>query len=438
MVAAELSVGPYQIEAAHFRGRVVHTNNANSGAFRGYGAPQAAFGLETAIGDAAARLGMDPVEMRRRNVLRVGDRHSLYGHRVDRSLRAFEVLEAVSAHEWWRQRDDWARSGSGTWVRGTGVALAMKGVGMGSARGDVARARLEISDDNKLDLFVGPNHSGQWIQTTYRQIASDTLGLPTESLRVTIGDTDVVPESGGCAASRSTYAGGSAVGAVCKYLLRQAEAIGLLQPVDWALALPLLRQAGISSFAAEFELPDVEADEDISDEMVRRFAPHATYGSSAQVARVEVNRLTGEWRVASVACAVDCGRAINPDSVVGQAEGGILQGLGLAQMEEYVLVEGLPATTNLESYLIPTAVDAPEIAVLLVESGQVGTAFGAKGMAEVVCVPTAPAVVSAIHEATGVLPEQLPVTAERLYRLLVESGMEQLPDDASNDVTKEI
>ena len=335
------------------------------------------------------------------------------------------------------KRDEWARSGSRSWVRGTGVALAMKGVGMGSARGDVARARLEISDDNQLEIFVGPNHSGQWIQTTYRQIASDTLGLPTESVKVTIGDTDSVPDSGGCAASRSTYAGGSAVEAVCKELLRHAEAIGLSQPFDWALALPLLRQAGISNLAAEFELPDVEADEEISEEIVRRYAPHATYGSSAQVARVEVNRLTGELRVASVGCAVDCGRAINPDSVVGQAEGGILQGVGLAQMEEYILVDGSPLTKNLESYLIPTAVDTPDVAVLLVESGQVKTAFGAKGMAEVVCVPTAPAIVAAVQDATGVLPDQLPVTAERLYRLLLERDTGRRFLETPGELTKE-
>jgi CO/xanthine dehydrogenase Mo-binding subunit len=421
-VAAELCTGPYRFEAVHFRGRVVHTNNANSGAFRGYGAPQVAFALETAIDEAAERLGIGPADLRRRNCLRPGEQHSLYHHRVDLSLRAAEVLEAVASHPWWSQRDEWALGAVAPWARGTGLALAMKGVGIGSRRGDVARARLEIPEDLGIVIFAGPNHSGQWIQTAYQQIAAETLGIPFSVLRVIVGDTDSVPESGGCNGSRSTLAGGSAVQAVCGQVLGRLKELGFTHPIDWGEALSALRKEGPVVFEEEFALPEVAADPSVSEALVQRHALHAIYSSSAQVARVEVNRLTGEWRVASVLCAVDCGRAINPAAVEGQAEGGVVQSVGFAQMEDHKVDQGIPVTTSLETYLIPTAVDAPEVLTLCVESGRHDTAFGAKGMAEVVCVPTAPAIVAAICDAVGVRPTELPVTAERLYNLLHGTG----------------
>lgn len=426
-VAAELCTGPYSFEAVHFRGRVVHTNNANSGAFRGYGAPQVAFALETAIDEAAGRLGIGPGDLRRRNCLRPGEQHSLYHHRLDHSLRAAEVLEAASSHPLWCQRDEWALGAVGPWARGTGLALAMKGVGIGSRRGDVARARLQISEDLGIVIFAGPNHSGQWIQTAYQQIAAETLGISFSELRVIVGDTDSVPESGGCNGSRSTLAGGSAVQGVCGQVLRRLRELGFKDPIDWGEALSVLRRKGPVVFDEEFLVPEVVPDQSVSETLIQRHALHAVYSSSAQVARVEVNRLTGEWRVASVLCAVDCGRAINPAAVEGQAEGGVVQSVGFTQMEDHRVDRGVPVTTSLETYLIPTATDAPEVLTLRVESGRHDSAFGAKGMAEVVCVPTAPAIVAAICDAVGVRPTELPVTPERLYKLL-HAGTEQVSD----------
>jgi CO/xanthine dehydrogenase Mo-binding subunit len=150
--------------------------------------------------------------------------------------------------------------------------------------------------------------------------------------------------------------------------------------------------------------------------LVEKLSPHLVYGSCAMVARVEVNQLTGEVAVRSMASAVDCGIAVNPAGVIGQTEGGVAQGMGWAIMEDYMIEDGIPRTRSLETYLIPTVDDAPEMDTILVEGGDPTGPFGAKGIAEVVIVPPAPAIVAAIRDAVGVTVTALPATAERVYR----------------------
>ncbi len=455
--SAEMSVGPYRMPVARFDGQVVYTNNANAGAFRGYGVPQVAFALETAIDEAAAVLDLDPVALRLANVLRGGERHGLYGHTVTTSLRAAETLTAAAADGWWTGRHEWKRAGTWPWRRGTGIALAVKGVGLGSGRGDAARARLIVSLDGRIRIWAGPNHTGQAIDVAYRQIAADILGIRPDLIDVVVGDSQLVPESGATAASRSMYAGGGAVAAVCRQLRDALAGMDLARDalagtdpaavagdggpdqqagaVHPALGPDARREQGVDAarlaegaarliergraeFEATFTLPDVADPGMIDPELLGTYAPHLVYGCCAQVVRLEVNELTGETRVAGVVCAVDCGRAINPGAVIGQAEGGVAQGLGFALMEEYLLAGGRPVTRSLETYLIPTARDVPEIRTHLVGDDEPTGPLGAKGMAEVVVVPTGPAVAAAVADAVGVRPDQLPITPERLLRAM--------------------
>jgi CO/xanthine dehydrogenase Mo-binding subunit len=420
-VAAELATGAYRVKNARFHGRVAYTNNANSGAFRGYGAPQAEFPLEVALDLAADELGIDPVELRCRNVLKPGDEHGTYGHIIPTGVMAAEALEVVADHPWWREREAWKASRKWPWRGGTGVALAIKGVGLGSARGDVCAARLALSAEGGLRIWAGPNHSGQAIDTAYAQIAADVLRRPYEEIEVIIGDTELVPDAGSCAASRSTYMGGSAVKLACEELMARIGELGLSEPIDWAEAGRLLGAQGKALVESEFVLPDVT--EGISREKVEKLSPHLVYGSAAMVARVEVNELTGEVAVKAVASAVDCGVAVNPAGVIAQTEGGVVQGVGWAIMEDYILEGGVPTTRSLETYLIPTIDDAPEMDTILVEGGDPTGPFGAKGIAEVVIVPPAPAVIAAIRDAVGVTVERLPANAERVYRLLRQTGV---------------
>jgi CO/xanthine dehydrogenase Mo-binding subunit len=419
-VAAELATGAYRVENARFRGRVAYTNNANAGAFRGYGAPQAQFPLEVALNMAAEELGMDPAELRRRNVLRVGDAHGTYGHTMPAGFMAPEALEAVAGHRWWLEREAWKASGTWPWRRGTGLALTIKGVGLGSARGDVCRARLALGTDGSIRIWAGPNHSGQGIETAYAQIAADALGRPYDQVDVIIGDTELVPDAGSCAASRSTYMGGSAVKLACEELMERIRGLGLSEPIDWMEAGTRLGAEGRALVESTFELPDVT--EGIPRELVEKFSPHLVYGSAAMVARVEVNELTGEVAVRQVASSVDCGVAVNPAGVIGQTEGGVVQGLGWALMEDFVMQGGVPQTKSLETYLIPTVDDVPEMETILVESGDPTGPFGAKGIAEVVIVPPAPAIASAIGDAVGVTPVRLPATPERVFRQMREAA----------------
>ncbi|MGH2556022.1 MAG: xanthine dehydrogenase family protein molybdopterin-binding subunit [Actinomycetota bacterium] len=419
-VAAELCTGAYRVENARFHGRVAYTNNGNGGAFRGYGAPQAQFPLEMALNLAAAQMGIDPVELRRRNVLRVGDEHGMYGQTITPGLMVAEALEAVAAHRWWQEREQWKAGSRWPWRRGAGIALAIKGVGLGSARDDASAARLAISADGSLRIWAGPNHSGQAIDTAYAQIAADVLGRPYDAIEVIIGDTELVPDAGSCAASRSTYMGGMAVKLACEELMDRIRGLGLPAPIDWTEAGRLLGAQGKALVESRFILPDVS--EGITREMVEKLSPHLVYGSAAMAARVEVNELTGEVAVRSVASAVDCGVAVNPAGVIGQTEGGVVQGIGWAIMEDYKLENGIPRTSSLETYLIPTADDAPEMDTILVEEGDPTGPFGAKGIAEVVIVPPAPAVASAIADAVGITVTGLPATPERVYRLMQEAA----------------
>lgn len=419
-VAGELCTGAYRVRNARFRGRVAYTNNANAGAFRGYGAPQAHFPLEIALDLAAAELGMDPGEIRRRNVLRVGDEHGMYGHTITPGLMAAETLEAVAAHRWWEGREGWKAGALWPWRRGVGLSLAMKGVGLGSARNDSSAARLAISADGTLRIWAGPNHSGQAIDTAYAQIAADVLGRPYQEMEVIIGDTELVPDAGSCAASRSTYMGGMAVKLACEELMARMRAAGLSEPVDWAEAGRRLGAEGNALVESHFVLPDVS--EGISREKVEKLSPHLVYGSCAMVARVEVNQLTGEVAVRSMASAVDCGVAVNPAGVIAQTEGGVAQGLGWAIMEDFKIEGGVPKTRSLETYLIPTMDDAPEMDTILVEGGDPTGPFGAKGIAEVVIVPPAPAIVAAIRDAVGIAVTRLPATAERVYRSMQDAA----------------
>lgn len=420
--SAELSVGPYRMPMAHFHGTVVYTNNANGGAFRGYGVPQMAFPLETALAAAAVQLGIDPVELRLRNILRGGDEHALYRHRVTTGLRAAETLTAAAEHPWWADRAAWRAAEVAPWRRGTGIALAMKGVGLGSAKGDVARARLIVSRDGLVHIWAGPNHTGQAIDSSYAQIAADTLGLELDRVRVTVGDSQLVPESGPTASSRSMYSGGSAVLRACLQLVERVREVTGDDVIDAAACRELIA-SGRAEMVAEFPLPEAELGM-IPPGQLGTYTPHLVFSCSAQVARVEVNELTGELRVTGIVCAVDCGTAINPAGVIGQAEGGVAQGLGYATMEEHVIVRGRPRTTSLENYLIPTVRDVPPIETILVAGSEPTGPMGAKGMSEVVVVPTAPAIATAVFEAVGVLPDRLPITPERLLGWMRDAGLQ--------------
>ena len=416
-VSSESSTGAYRAPDSRFSMKAVPTNNATSGAFRGVGASEMQFALESAIQEGALRLGLDGVEIRRRNVLRVGDEHGAYGHRISEGFDAAGALEAVAGHEWWTGREEWKRRQEDPWRRGVGVALGVKGVGSGAGRNDTAAARLAIDRDGAIRIWAGPAHAGQFIQTAYSQIAAEVLGRDPSGIEVIVGDTELVPPSGGCTASRSTYAGGSAVRLVAEKLLAELGVDGDVESIDWPEAGRRLADEGRALIEAEYVMPEVTEIAPLKGVGLTDLGPHDRYGTAAQVARVAVHERTGEVAVDSVVCAIDCGFAVNPAAVSGQAHGGIVQQVGFTLMEEYRLDHSIPATTSLSTYLVPTAVDAPAIETMIVQADDAQLS-DAKGIAEAVAVPTASAITAAIRDAVGVRVDRLPATSERLHALM--------------------
>ena len=338
--------------------------------------------------------------------------------RSGRASAGAEALDAIVAHPWWQDRVAWKEQAADPWRRGTGIAAALKGCGYGSGKGDRAGARLQIGVDGSITIWAGPNHSGQFVETAYAQVAADALGRDYDEVTVVVGDTELVPESGACAASRSLYVGGGAVLRVCEELKARIRAAGIEGPIDWREAGARLGAAGQALVEVYHDAPDVTELGEMDLEDVKRLNPHRVFSSAVQVARVEVNRFTGQVEVRGIVCAVDCGVAVNPAGVVGQTEGAMLQGMGWALMEDFKLEGGVPQTGSLETYLIPTAGDAPYLETIIIEGGEETGPFGAKGIAEVVLVPTAPAITAAIRDAVGVTVDRLPASPERVYRLM--------------------
>ena len=420
--------GPYRVQAARARSRAIHTNEPPSGAFRGFGVPQAALvheGLMDALADA---LGMDRLEFRLKNALAAGDRTSS-GQVLAHSAGLPACLEALKPH-WRRLRDEAARhnrrAGNGHAVvrRGVGIGCMWYGIGNTSIA-NPSTMRVGIAADGRVTLYNGAVDIGQGSTTILQQICADALGLPVDRIAQVVGDTDLTADAGKTSASRQTFVSGKAVELAARDLrdkvLRLAnagpEALlavdgatlrvtegDLRRSVDLASLPPEGQDGDVLTGHGSFDPPTSPLDAD------GQGVPYATYGFAAQLCDLEVDVELGTVKLRRFVAAHDVGRAINPTLVEGQIHGGIAQGIGLALMEEY-----LPGRTeNLHDYLIPTVGDVPPIDVILIEDAEKLGPFGAKGIGEPALVPTAPAILSAIRDATGVTIRKLPALPHRV------------------------
>jgi CO/xanthine dehydrogenase Mo-binding subunit len=295
-----------------------------------------------------------------------------------------------------------------------------------------AEARVELEKNGKVVIYTGACDVGQGSSTTLAQIAASEFGLSLDWIKVVSGDTAFTPNSNITCASRQTYVSGNAVKmatgklkrvvieAAAKTLEDKAENVevgdGFLfskqfpdQRVGLGQLYYVCKNEGIpTDYDASFDPPVIKLDEN------GQGFPYSTYAFGAQVAVVEVDRETGVVKLLKVGAAHDVGRAVNPLSIEGQIHGGILMGLGYALHEEFI--PGL--TENFKNYAIPTIWDVPEITAFVVEDPEPTGPFGAKGIGEPVLIPTAPAIVNAVHDATGVRIYDLPLTPERVLKAL--------------------
>jgi aldehyde oxidoreductase len=428
--------GPYRVQAVRALTRAVHTHGPVSGAFRGFGVPQSTLVVEGLLDDLARDLAIDPLELRHANALRAGDATPT-GQQLAASVGLRACLDALRP-AWRAARDAAARSrhdAAGPRRRGVGIACMWYGIG-NTVIANPSTMTLGLRRDGRVVLYNGAVDIGQGTYTVLPQIAADALGVPVSCIDQVRADTSLTEDAGKSSASRQTFVSGNAARAAALDLRRRLlERAGLaddaadpvsLHPGDGVLvlrsargetrldlsALPTDANGDVALGRGRFDPPTVPLDPD------GQGVPYATYGFAAQFAEVEVDLELGTVKVLSVHAAHDVGRAVNPTQVEGQIHGGIAQGLGMALMEEYVAGR----TDNLHDYLIPTVGDMPPIVVHLIEDPEPLGPWGAKGVGEPALVATAPAILNAIRDATGVRPGHLPVTPDRLRAALQAAG----------------
>jgi CO/xanthine dehydrogenase Mo-binding subunit len=426
--------GPYRCPNVRIKARATRTNTPPNGAFRGFGAPQTEFAAETHLNRIAERLGISPLEIRRRNVYRPGDTTPT-GQILRDSVAGEEVLErAAEAAEFRRIRERTGdarrgRAGSGSvpgsalrterdrTASGIGLALAWHGAGFtGSGEIKLASvASLELTAEGRVRILTGSTEMGQGTKTIFPQLVADALGVPEADVEIAPQDTAYVPDSGPTVASRTAMVVG---GLLIKAALRLRDRVEVETGRPFAEgAAAYARDHGATRIDQQFEpYPGGTP----FDDTTYTGDAYPAFGWAACVARVDVDLDTGEVDVRDVVAADDVGRVIHPVLAEGQVEGGTLQAVGYATIEEIKLRDGRYLNDRLATYIIPTALDAPRIETILVEAPFAGAPHGAKGVGELPMDVGAPAVVAAIADATGVWVTDLPASPERILAALAD------------------
>jgi CO/xanthine dehydrogenase Mo-binding subunit len=425
--AAVHAAGPYQIGHVDTEALCVYTNNPVAGAMRGFGTPQIAFAHESQMDMLAERLGMDPLEIRRRNALRVGS-VTATGQKLAASVGLGECLDAVRPSYEKARTSRSEKNRSPFTRRGVGVGAMWYGIGNTGVQ-NPSTAQIEMDLDGGVTLYTGCADIGQGSTTVLGQIAGGTLGLAPDDIRMIVGDTKLTTNAGASSASRQTYISGNAVRDAAAKLadVLLTEAVDLMKLPKSSLAVQggfvvdrddPGRRVPFSKLAARAHRRGIPLrwqgyfDPVTSplDPETGQGEPYATYAYACHVAEVTVDITTGEVTVDRVVAAHDVGRAIHPEAVVGQICGGVAMGVGFALMEEFTP----GATASYKDYHIPTANDMPEVVPIIVESAEPTGPFGAKGVGEPALIPTAPAVLNAISDALGKRIVHLPANLERV------------------------
>ncbi len=392
--------GPYEIPHVKVDVDGVYTNNPPSGAFRGFGAPQGIFAAEMQMNKLAQALEMDPVELRMKNLLREGSLTAT-GTSLPGGVSLVEVTERCALAAGWRQKDPWGFGKSqGSPGRGIGLAVAFKNVGFSFGYQENCWAKVELRGRDEIEkavVYIGSAEVGQGNHTVVRQMAAEALDLPLERVRLVASDTGTSPgSSGSVSASRMTFMSGNAIRGAAQAALERWRADERPAVAEHTYLAPKT-----TPFDPETGFG----------------TPNFAYGYVAQAVEVEVDTETGELRVLRVVCADDVGKAVNPQQVEGQIEGSVAQAVGWATCENFIVEGGHVLTPNLSTYLIPTINDVPErVESLIVERPDPRGPWGVRGMGEMPFIPLAPALVSAVHDATGVWFNELPLTPERVLR----------------------
>ena len=405
-------------EAFRFVSDVVYTNHMSSGAYRGYGATQGLFAVESAVNELADKLGIDPFVIRQRNIVHEGDVMPAYYGQINTSCALDRCLQAVHDNIGWDEKYPVRDMGNGK-VRAVGMGMAMQGSGITSV--DVGSASLKINDDGFYTLSIGAADMGTGCDTILAQIAAEVLDCPLDNVTVLGADTDSSPYDSGSYASSTTYVTGKAVEQCAEQLKQKicqvgAGLLGLDERAvvfagDAVTSEDGTQRATLAQIAAASQCGSNTALEAVVTHSSEISPPPFMVGA----AEVEVDLETGEAQVIRYEAAVDCGTPVNPNLARVQAEGGILQGIGMALTENVTYDDrGMPQENSLMQYKIPARNDIGHIHVVF-ESSYEGTGpFGAKSIGEVVINTPLPAVADAIYHATHKRFYELPITREQI------------------------
>ncbi|MEW5988162.1 MAG: molybdopterin cofactor-binding domain-containing protein [Chloroflexota bacterium] len=428
------ATGPYAVPHAQIDCYATYTNNPPSGAFRGFGVTQSAFAVESNMDILAHELGLDPLELRRRNALRPGDTTAT-GQTLRESVGLLETLEAVE-----KEISKW-QVASGRWQSkiqnpkskiAWGFACAYKNTGLGGGAPDKSAALVEVYPDGTAEVRTSAAEIGQGLVTIVAQCAAEELGLPYERVRVLLSDTDLTPDGGPTTASRQTYVTGNAArlaaGAMREALTSVAAERLDVPPGTIRFEEGLLRANGHSipfGRAVQWLLDEGRSPRVYYEYTAPETRPlgtggdmHFAFSFATQAALVEVDMETGAVHVLKVVAANDVGKALNPLGLQGQVEGGVMMGLGNALTEEYIVEKGIPFTNTLSRYKMPSIKHTPEIISIIVEEPAAEGPYGGKGVGEISSIPTTPAICNAIYNACGVRVYRLPVDQDELLRVI--------------------
>jgi xanthine dehydrogenase D subunit len=414
--ACYFAVGPYRCDSVAVDGVGVRTNNPPCGAMRGFGAVQVCVGYEAQMDRLAAELGLDPLEIRRRNALATGDVLATTGQRIETPMPVADIIDSLAAMPLPAEGvERTLPGGSGLTTeshqvtRGVGYALGIKNLGFSEGSDDYAQARVRLLEEGVI-VETAAIEVGQGLVTVLAQIARSALGLSRVEVRFV--DTSSIGSAGSTSASRQTQvSGGATLQAATRLRDRIIDAHGGDDlddegvRSDGVLIVPMavLVGEGWEETTTFRHPPTTTPDED------GQGTVHADFAVAGHRAVVDVDTELGLLSVIRVDTAQDVGKALNPESVRGQIEGGILQGVGLAIMEELVMEAGVIRNPNFTDYLLPTILDAPEVEALLIEQDGSWGPFGAKGVGEPPTISSTSAVLAAVREATGRPIDRAPI-----------------------------
>lgn len=421
------ATGPYEVPNVNIESVFAYTNNPMSGAMRGFGVPQIAFAHESQMDLLADLLKLDPIEMRKRNCLRIGSLTAT-GQELEASVGIGATLDAITPH--YRQAVTKKQECLPHKRRGVGTASMMYGIGNTGIQ-NPSTAQIELDLGGKITLFTGAADIGQGSSTVLVQIAAEVLGIEPDAVNLVVADTLSTTSAGATSASRQTYISGNAVREAAEKLrdVLLTQAAGMLKSDRRDLIIEngnvrcqdephkSVSMEKLAHYSAKMGIPlkwqgyfdpattpfDADTGQGI---------PYATYAYASHMAEVEVDVLTGEVDVLRVVAAHDVGRAINPENVRGQILGGVAMGVGFSLMEEFVPRQ----TESLRDYHVPTFSDMPDVECIIIEDGEPTGPFGAKGVGEPALIPTAPAILNAMADALGNRTYELPAGLELVLK----------------------